>query len=199
MPPPTNKLEVQHLLGLAQYLAKFLPHLSHTTKPFKDLTQNDVQWVWNEPQHMAFEKLKEMVTHTPVLYYYNLKEEVILRCDASQSGLGGTLMQNGQPVAYTSRALTLAETLYAQTEKELLAIVFACDCFNAYLHDRVLVNVETDHKPLAAIFMKSLASAPQQLLRMLLRLQKYNLKVKYKKGREMLLANTLSSTRGEPH
>ena len=110
---------------------------------------------------MAFEKLKEMVTHTPVLYYYNLKEEVTLQCDASQSGLGGALMQNGQPVAYTSRALTLAETLYVQTEKDPLAIVFACDCFDAYLHDRVLVNVETDHKPLEAIFMKSLASAPK--------------------------------------
>ena len=164
MPPPTNKLEVQDLLGLAQYLAKFLPHLSHTTKPFRDLTQNDVQWVWNEPQQIAFEKLKEMVTHTPVLYYYNLKEEVTLQCDASQSGLGGALMQNGQPIAYTSLALTLAETLYAQTEKELLAIVFVCDCFDAYLHDRVLVKVEMDHKPLKAIFMKSLASAPQRLL-----------------------------------
>ena len=94
-----------------------------------------------------------MVTHTPVLYYYNLKEEVTLQCDASQSGLGGALMQNGQPIAYTSRALTLAETLYAQIDK-LLAIVFACDCFDAYIHDRVLV--------------------------------------KYKKGRELLLADTLS-------
>ena len=192
MPPPTDKLGVQRLLGLAQYLSKFLPHLSDATKPLRDLTQNNVQWVWDEPQQTAFEKLKEMVTCTPVLRYYNLKEEVTLQCDASQCGLGAALMQNGQPVAYASRALTPAETRYAQIEKELLAIVFACDRFDAYVYGRDWVNVETDHKPLEQIFVKSLASAPQRLQRMLLRLQKYNLKVKYKKGREMLLADTLS-------
>lgn len=42
MPPPTDKLGVQCLLSLAQYLAKFLPQLSDITKPLRDLTQNDV-------------------------------------------------------------------------------------------------------------------------------------------------------------
>ena len=40
---------------------------------------------------------------TPVLRYYNLQEEVTLQCDASQFGLGGALLHNGQPVAYASR------------------------------------------------------------------------------------------------
>ena len=192
MPAPTDKLGVQRLLGLAQYLAKFLPHLSDVTKPLMDLTQSNVLWVWNEAQQTAFEKLKEMVTRTPVLRYYNLKEEVTLQCDASQSGLGAALMQNGQPVAYASRALTPAETRYAQKEKELLAIVFACDRSDAYVYGRDLVNVETDHKPLEPIFVKPLAATPKRLQRMLLRLQKYNLQVRYKKGKEMLLADTLS-------
>ena len=192
MPAPTDKLGVQRLLGLAQYLAKFLPHLSDVTKPLRDLTQSNVLWVWNEAQQTAFEKLKEMVTCTPVLRYYNLQEEVTLQCDASQSGLGAALMQNGQPIAYASRALTPAETRYAQIEKELLAIVFACDRFDAYVYGRDLVNVETDHKPLEPIFMKPLDATPKRLQRMLLRLQKYNLQVRYKKGKEMLLADTLS-------
>ena len=72
-------------------------------------------------------------------------------------------MQNGQPVVYASRALTAAETRYAQIEKELLAIVFACDRFDAYVYGRDLVIEETDHKPLEAIFMKSLASVLQRL------------------------------------
>ncbi|XP_048577104.1 uncharacterized protein K02A2.6-like [Nematostella vectensis] len=192
MPSPTDKLGVQRLLGLAQYLAKFLPQLSDITKPLRDLTQSDVQFIWDDVQQSAFEKLKDAVTVTPVLRYYNLDEEITLQCDASQSGLGAALLQNGQPVAYASRALTPAETRYAQIEKELLAIVFACDRFHTYVYGREVVNIETDHKPLEPIFIKPLATAPKRLQRMLLSLQSYSLNVKYKKGKDLYLADTLS-------
>ena len=192
MPPPTDKAGVQRLLGLVQYLSKFLPNLSDMTKPLRDLTQQDTEWCWDDAQRTALSKLKEAVTHTPVLSYYNLSDEVTLQCDASQSGLGAALLQKGQPVAYASRALTPAETRYAQIEKELLAIVFACERFDTYIYGRDMVTVETDHKPLEAIVRKSLNSAPQRLQRMLLRLQRYNLEIRYKKGKEMFLADTLS-------
>ena len=54
------------------------------------------------------------------------------------------------------------------------------------------VEIETDHKPLESIFKKSLVSAPKRLQRMMLRLQKFDLLVSYKKGSEMYLADTLS-------
>ena len=57
----------------------------------------------------AFERLKKAVSATPVLRYYNLKEDVTFQCDASQRGLGAVLLQGGQPVAYASRALTGTE------------------------------------------------------------------------------------------
>ena len=192
MPPPQNVAAVQRLLGLAQYLSKFLPHLSNITKPLRELTQKETEWVWDDVQQQALDTLKEAVTNTPVLRYYNLEEEVTLQCDASQHGLGAALLQKGQPVAYASRALTPTETRHAQIEKELLAIVFACDHFNMYIYGRKEVNIETDHQPLEAIMKKPLYSAPERLQRMLLRLQKYNLLIKYKKGQQMYLADTLS-------
>ena len=192
MPPPPDVAAVQRLLGMTQYLAKFLPHLSDITKPLWDLTQKSMAWVWDQPQQKALETLKEAVASTPILRYYSLEEEVTLQCDASQSGLGAALMQNGQPVAYASRALTSAETRYAQIEKELLAIVFACDRFEAYIYGRKLVHVESDHQPLEMIVQKPLNTAPKRLQRMLLQLQKYSLDVKYKKGSHMYLADTLS-------
>ena len=54
------------------------------------------------------------------------------------------------------------------------------------------MNVGPDHKPLEEIFKRSLCDAPARLQRMLLRLQRYNLKVRYKKGPLMLIADTLS-------
>ena len=183
---------VQRLLGLAQYLSKFLPHLAEVTKSLRVLTQKETVWVWEEPQQKAFEDLKTLASSTPVLRYYNIKDEVTLQCDASQSGLGVALLQKGQPVAYASRALTPAETRYAQIEKELLAIVYGCDHFEPYVYGREVVHVESDHKPLEMIALKPLDSAPKRLQRMLLQLQKYNLKIKYKKGENMYLADTLS-------
>lgn len=53
MQVPTDKAAVQWLLGLAQYLSKFLPHLSDMTKPLRELTQQDVEWCWGDAQARA--------------------------------------------------------------------------------------------------------------------------------------------------
>jgi len=60
-----------------------------------------------------------------VLKFYEVNREVTIEIDASLSGLGASLLQEGQPVAFASRALTTAEGRYAQIEKELLSVVFA--------------------------------------------------------------------------
>ena len=114
------------------------------------------------------------------------------QCDASEAGLGATLLQNGQPVAFASRALSAAEKHYAQIEKECLAIVFACERFEHYIYGRSQVTVHTDHKPLETIYGKPLLNAPKRLQRMLLRLQKYSLCLQYTKGTAMYIADTLS-------
>ena len=70
--------------------------------------------------------------------------------------------------------------------------MFAREHFEYYIYRRESVNVETDHQPLVSIVLKPLHKAPSQLQRMLLRLQKFNLRVGYKKGPNMFLADTLS-------
>ena len=87
--------------------------------------------------------------------------------------------------------LSEAQQRYAQIEKELLAIVFACEKFNQFIYGKT-VDVETDHKPLVSIFKKALNDCPMRLQRMLLRLQQYDLQVNYKKGTELYVADTLS-------
>ena len=131
------------------------------------------------------------MTTAPLLKYNNHKEELTVQCDASDKGLGAALIQKGQPIAFASRALTDPKTCYAQIEKEMLAVVFTLNKFVQYIYGRP-VTVQSDHKPLSVIASKSLRSAPKRLQGMLLKVQKYDVSIVYKPGREMLLADTLS-------
>lgn len=63
---------------LVQYLSKFFPNLLDKTKPLPELTQQDVEWCWKGAQITASSQLKEAVTRTLVLHFYNLSNEVIL-------------------------------------------------------------------------------------------------------------------------
>jgi len=88
-------------------------------------------------------------------------------------------------------AVSSAERNYAQIEKELLAIVFACTKFHQFIYG-FNTAVQTDHKPLESIVKKPLHKISPRLQRMLLRLQKYDLSLKFVKGKYLHVANTLS-------
>ena len=121
----------------------------------------------------------------------DVKKPVVLQTDASQSGLGAVVMQEGKPIACASKALSAAQRNYAQIEKEMAAIAFGAEKFHQYLYGKKVL-VETDHKPLEAICKKSLISAPARLQRFLLQVQKYDLEVVHKPGKEMFISDALS-------
>lgn len=83
------------------------------------------------------------------------------------------------------------EQHYAQIEKELLAVIFTCKRFNDVIFGHT-VTIETDHQPLVSIFNKPIHASPGLLQWMLLQLQKYDIALTYKRGKDMHLANTLS-------
>ena len=92
---------------------------------------------------------------------------------------------------YASRSLSPAERNYAQIEKELLAIVFACQKFHHYIYG-FQTKVQGDHKPLESIVNKLLHKVSPRLQRMLLKLQNYDLPIKYVKGKDLHVPDTLS-------
>jgi hypothetical protein len=191
MPEPATKQDLQRFMGLIQYLSKFIPKLSEKAAPLRALMKKNATWSWNRGHQVAFQELKEECSKQPTLRYYDVSKPVRISADNSKSGLGAVCLQEGQPVAYASRALSPAQERYAQIEKELLAIVFACEKFHQYIFGKK-VQVETDHKPLVSIFKKPLNDCPMRLQRMLLRLQQYDLEVEYKKGAELYVADALS-------
>ena len=126
-----------------------------------------------------------------MLAYYDVNKPVEIECDASKDGLGAVIMQDGRVIAYASRSLTQTEQGYAQLEKEMLSIVFSVKKFHCYVFGKE-TTVYNDHKPLEQILAKPLLSAPMRLQKMMMSLQWYDLKVKYRRGREMYLSDTLS-------
>lgn len=195
MPRPECKKDVQRFNGMITYMGKFIPNLSEKMAPLRQLTEKNIEWQWNHEHEKSWTELKELLTEEPVLRFYDPEKPIKISSDASQSGLGAVLLQkyeeNWQPVAYASRSMTDPETRYAQIEKELLSITYACERFHQFVSGQE-ISVETDHKPLIALFQKPLNDCPLRIQRMMIRLQRYSLNVAYTPGKLMYTADTLS-------
>ncbi|GIX76875.1 retrovirus-related Pol polyprotein from transposon 297 [Caerostris darwini] len=66
-PVPTNVKRVQSFLGLTSYFRKFIPEYSKIAKPLSDLLRKDHPFTMGQDQIDAFEKLKDLLTRSPVL------------------------------------------------------------------------------------------------------------------------------------
>ena len=119
MPTPTDVASVRRFIGFTNYLSKFLPQLSDALKPLRKLNSPDVEWFWTDIHDSAVQQVKLRITKALVLEFFDSTESLTSQCDASDKELGAVLLQKGQPIAYASRALTDAESRYAQIEKEL--------------------------------------------------------------------------------
>ena len=192
---PTDKQDLQRLLGMTNFIAKFLPKLSDVTKPLRELIKKNVEFHWLDTHKQAFLALKNLITQSETLRYYDVSKAVTLQVDASKAGLGAALIQEHGPVAFASKAMNETQCRYAQIEKELLAVVFACKRFHQYVYGKH-IRIESDHKPLEAIFKKPLSQAPSRLQKMLMQLQAYDITLVYKKGTEMYIAD--ASSRANP-
>ena len=124
MPEPSGKADLVRLLGMATYLDKFCENLAAITRPLRDLLKESSAWVWEEPQREAMARLKEAMSSLPTLRRFDLQLPVVLSVDASPTGIGAVLLQNGQPVAYSSTSLTPTQRRNCQIEKELLTVQF---------------------------------------------------------------------------
>ena len=172
MQPPTNFGELRRFMDMANYFARSMSRLTDTMRPLHNLLKMDMPCLGSHTQKTPFDAVNVMLTQDPVLAFYNPSKEQVLKNDASEYGLGSVLLQDGKAVAYTDRSLSCAEHRYAQTEKEMLSVLFGLSKFHHYGYDRY-VKVVADHKPLVAIRAKPLGKSPKRLQHMLLMSQRY--------------------------
>ena len=156
MTVPETKQQLQSFLGMVTYMGNFIPHLSHHTELLRQLLKKDVTFYWDDQLTRSFQEIKHLLKKAAAkpLGYYDRRKEVIVQEDASLRGLGACLIQDGKPIAFASKSLTEAESHYANIERELLAVVFACIPFNTYLQG-CSFTVQSDHKPLEMIHLRA--------------------------------------------
>lgn len=191
-PTPTDRKEVHRFIGMVNYLSRFIPNLSANLTNMRKLISESQPWKWTPTEAAEFHRVKSLVSDIGTLQYYDVNQPITIECDASCFGLGAVVYQSSGVIAYASRTLTATERNYAQIEKELLAILFACIRFDQLIVGNPKAVIKTDHKPLLNIFEKPLLSAPRRLQHMLLSLQRYNLSMEFVTGKENVVADALS-------
>ncbi|KAK1607698.1 hypothetical protein QYE76_031371 [Lolium multiflorum] len=174
-------------------VGRFIKDFSKISKPLTNLLQKDVPFVFDDDCKEAFETLKKALTTAPVVEPpdWNLPFEIM--CDASDFAVGVVLGQRVDKklnvIHYASKTLDAAQRNYATTEKELLAVVFACDKFRPYIVDSK-VTVHTDHAAIRYLMEKK--DAKPRLIRWVLLLQEFDLHIVDRKGADNPVADNLS-------
>ncbi|KAJ9515193.1 hypothetical protein QJQ45_002324 [Haematococcus lacustris] len=184
-PTPRNLKDLQAFLGLANYFRRFIPNFSSLAAPLTNLTSKQVAaaYDWEHfggAELEAFNALKEALCSAPVLALPDFSKPFVVCTDASLVGTGGVLMQDGRPIAYTSKKMSPAETRYATGEQELLGIIRAVREWRCYLDGAVDVTILTDHNPL--IYLQTQPNLSRRQVRWMEELSRYKYEIKYIPG-----------------
>ncbi|WVZ84419.1 hypothetical protein U9M48_031456, partial [Paspalum notatum var. saurae] len=186
---PQTVTEIRSFLGLAGYYRRFIKDFSKIAKPMTALTQKNAKFAWSPKCEEAFGTLKKLLTSAPVLAQPDITKPFDVYCDASGSGLGCVLMQEGRVIAYASCQLRKHEVNYPTHDLELLAVVYALKKWRHYLLGNTC-HIYTDHKSLKYIFTQPELNMRQR--RWLELIKDYDLEVHYHPGKANVVADALS-------
>ncbi|MDM1593498.1 RNase H-like domain-containing protein, partial [Escherichia coli] len=122
-PPPGSIKEIRGFLGITGWYRIFIKDYAKIAAPLTDLLKKECRIVWLPIHQTSFTQLKKILTSAPVLKLPDFTKEFEVVTDASGLALGGVLIQEGRPLAYTSHKLKPYEANYATHDLELLAVV----------------------------------------------------------------------------
>ena len=194
--PPENRKGVLRIIGMVGAYRRFCPNLSTILTPLTNLVSPKSKFEWTHECQLALNKIKGILGSYPVLVPPDYTREFRLYVDCSDVGAGAALVQELEdmvehPISYYSKKLLKYQRNYSTVEKEALALLLAVKFFDVYLSSSPFpIRIFTDHNPL--VFVNRMKNDNQRLLRWSLTLQEYNLTITHVKGKDNILADTLS-------
>ena len=188
-PTPENVNQVRSFHGLAGFYRRFVKNFSTIAAPLNELTKKGVAFNWREPQEIAFQELKKRLSEAPLLVLPDFTKTFEVECDASGIGIEGMLMQDGKLVAYFSEKLGGAQLNYSVYDKELYSLVSVLETWQHYLWPKEFV-IHSDHEALK--YLKGQAKLNRRHAKWVEFIETFPYVVKYKKGKDNLVADALS-------
>jgi hypothetical protein len=125
---------IKSFIGMVGYYRHFIEGFSKIARPMTALLAKKVEFKWTPACRESFEMLKQKLTTSPVLVLPDVHKPFSVYCDASYTGLGCVLMQEGKVVAYSSWQLKFHEKNYPTHDLELAVVVHALKTWRHYLY-----------------------------------------------------------------
>ena len=192
-PVPTNVKQLRGFLGLTGYYRKFIKNFAGLSRPLTQLLKKN-SFKWSDEAQVSFQSLKTAMIQAPVLSLPDFTKPFEVETDASGSGIGAILQQNGHPIAYLSKALAPKHQTLSTYEKEFLAVMLALEKWRGYLLDRHFI-IKTDHYSLKYLLDQRITTPAQ--MKWLPKLMGFDYEARYKKGAENAAADALSRVKNE--
>jgi hypothetical protein len=123
---PQSVTELRAFLGLTGYYRRFVKNYGILAHPLTQLLKKKI-FQWSPTAQQVFDNLKQAMSTTPVLALPNFSQPFIVETDACDDGIGAVLLQNGQPIAFLSKALGQTHKARSIYEKEFLALIMAME------------------------------------------------------------------------
>ena len=210
-PEPKDLKQLHRFLGFSGFMRKHIKDYAKISRPLTQLFQGHgykkgkkmettaqaAPWQWGKDQQEAFDEIRTRLCTAPVLALPRLGEDLIMHTDASTTAFGAVLRQEQEDltirvIGYASKTCNQAQAAYHATKLEFYALYWAVNLsiFNSYVKLAPLTVVYTDSSPL--VFMRSTMKLNQNTARWALEMAECQLEIRFKCGRENVLADGLS-------
>lgn len=173
---------------MAGYYRKFIQDYGFIVAPLTQLLKKK-GFIWTDTATNTFISLKKTLSESPVLALPDFTKEFVVECDASGSGIGAVLQQEGHPIAFFSRTLAARHVKLAAYERELIGLAKAVIHWRPYLLGRRFL-IRTDHYSLKYLLEQRLSTSPQ--VHWISKLLGFDFSVEYRSGMTNKVADALS-------
>ena len=160
LPTPTSRDQLRSTLGLLGYYSEHIKGYAEIARPLTSLLSASRKFKWGELEQRSWDRLRhEFAKDNPLTYMdWEHTKEFVLTTDASMQAIGARLGRidnegNYHVVTNVGRTLTGAESRYSNTERELLAIVWALKRLEI-MTAGLPISIETDHAALIPILTR---------------------------------------------